>query len=67
MLPLPEKGSNRGFDPSQILECFWTSIWIGAGRFSHSAYLRYDDVLKQIFEWKRIMEVGRKEFQDMVH
>ena len=45
-LPLPEKGSNRGYDPSQILECFWTSVWIGAGRFSHSAYLRYDDVLK---------------------
>jgi hypothetical protein len=21
-LPLPEKGSNRGYDPSQILECF---------------------------------------------
>lgn len=52
-LPLPAKGSNRGFNPSQILECFWASIWIGAGRFSHSAYLRYDDVLKQIFEWKQ--------------
>ena len=52
-LPLPEKGSNRGFEPSQILECFWTSIWIGAGRFSHSSYLRYDDVLKRIFEWKQ--------------
>ena len=52
-LPLPEKGSNRGYEPTQILECFWTSVWIGAGRFSHSAYLRYDDVLKQIFEWKQ--------------
>jgi hypothetical protein len=29
-----------------------TSIWIGAGRFSHSAYLRYDEVLKEIFGWK---------------
>jgi hypothetical protein len=52
-LPLPERGSNRGYEPSQILECFWTSVWIGAGRFSHSAYLRYDDVLKQIFDWKQ--------------
>ena len=52
-LPLPEKGSNRGYDPTQILECFWTSVWIGAGRFSHSAYLRYDDVLKQIFDWQQ--------------
>lgn len=52
-LPLPDKGSNRGYEPTQILECFWTSVWIGAGRFSHAAYLRYDDVLKQIFEWKQ--------------
>lgn len=52
-LPLPEKGSNRGYDPSQILECFWTSVWIGAGRFSHSAYLRYDHVIKQIFGWQQ--------------
>lgn len=28
-LPLPEKDSNRGFEPTQILECFWTSVWIG--------------------------------------
>ena len=33
-LDLPEPGSNRGYDPIQIIECFWTSIWIGAGRFS---------------------------------
>jgi len=52
-LPLPEKGSNRGYDPVQIMECFWVSIWIGAGRFSHSSYLRFDDVLKQIFQWKQ--------------
>lgn len=52
-LDLPEKGSNRGYDPLQIIECFWTSIWMGAGRFSHSAYLRYDKVLQEIFGWKQ--------------
>ena len=52
-LDLPEKGSNRGYEPTQIIECFWTSIWIGAGRFSHSAYLRYDKVLHEIFGWKQ--------------
>jgi hypothetical protein len=52
-LDLPEKGSNRGYEAIQIMECFWTSIWIGAGRFSHSAYLRYDRVLKEIFGWKQ--------------
>jgi hypothetical protein len=52
-LDLPEKGSNRGYEPIQIMECFWTSIWIGAGRFSHSAYLRYDKVLQELFGWKQ--------------
>lgn len=52
-LDLPEKGSNRSYNPVQIIECFWTSIWIGAGRFSHSAYLRYDRVLQEIFSWKQ--------------
>ena len=51
-LSLPEKGSNRGYDPSQILERFWTSIWIGAGRYSHSSYLRYNNVSKKILGWK---------------
>ena len=52
-LDLPEKGSNRSYESMQIIECFWTSIWIGAGRFSHSAYLRYDKVLQEIFGWKQ--------------
>jgi hypothetical protein len=46
-LNLPEKSSNRGYDPIKIMEYFWTSIWMGTGRFSHSAYLRYDNVLYQ--------------------
>lgn len=52
-LDLPEKGSNRGYESMQIIECFWTSIWIGAGRFSHSSYLRYDKVLQKIFGWNQ--------------
>lgn len=51
-LDLPEKGSNRGYESIQIMECFWASIWVGAERFSHSAYLRYDRVLQEIFGWK---------------
>lgn len=51
-LDLPQPGSNRGYSPHQIIECFWVSIWAGAGRFSHSALLRYDKVLQQIFGWK---------------
>lgn len=49
---LPQPGSNRGYSPVQVVECFWVSIWAGAGRFSHSAMLRYDKVLQQIFGWR---------------
>ena len=53
-LDLPRPGSNRGYDPIDIVESFWTSIWIGASRFTHSSWLRYDTVLKEIFNWKEV-------------
>jgi hypothetical protein len=53
-LPLPQPGSNRGYDPVAIIESFWTSVWIGASRFCHSEYLRYDPVLREIFGWKAV-------------
>lgn len=48
---LPEPGSNRGYDPLQIIESFWVSLWCGASRFAHCGYLRYDQALQDIFEW----------------
>jgi hypothetical protein len=51
---LPRPGSNAGFDPAQIMESFWVSVWIGATRFSHTAIIRFDDALKDIFQWKRV-------------
>jgi len=53
-LPLPARGSNHGYDPEQILECFWVSVWIGASRFTHSEFLRYDKALQEIFGWARV-------------
>jgi len=53
-LRIPRKGSNRGYDPIQILESFWVSIWIGASRFTHSEFLRYDKTLQEIFGWNRV-------------
>jgi len=37
-LNLPRHGSNRGYDPKDIIESFWVSIWIGAIRFTHSSW-----------------------------
>ena len=50
-LSLPQPGSNRGYDPKQIIETFWLSIWTGASRFIHCDWLRYDKVLQSIFGW----------------
>ena len=53
-LNFPFPGSNRGYSPAQILESFWVSVWIGASRFTHSGWLRFDKVLAEIFNWKRV-------------
>jgi hypothetical protein len=53
-LPLPYPRSNRGYSPIAILESYFVSIWIGASNFIQSSYLRYDEVLKEIFGWKEV-------------
>lgn len=50
-LNLPSPGSNRGYDPKQIVESFWLSIWTGASRYIHCDWLRNDEVLQSIFGW----------------
>lgn len=51
---LPQPKSNRGYDPMDIIESFWTSIWVGASRFTHCSWLRYDTTLKEIFNWTEV-------------
>lgn len=53
-LPLPESTSNNRISALDIIESFWVSIWIGCFRFSHTAVVRVDEVLRQIFGWKRV-------------
>jgi DDE family transposase len=53
-LQLPEGKSNNSIDTIDIIESFWVSIWIGCYRFSHTAVVRVDEVLRQIFAWKRV-------------
>ncbi|MDP2209480.1 MAG: IS1380 family transposase, partial [Bacteroidota bacterium] len=51
---LPQPGSNRGYNPVDIVMSFLVSIWVGGNRFAHCALLRYDEVLKKIFGWKEV-------------
>lgn len=51
---LPEPKSNYGYDPVTMIESFWVSVRLGRVRFSHTAMVRYDDALKDIFRWARL-------------
>src|SRR5206468_2515420 len=53
-LGLPEKKSNNSIEGISIIESFWVSVWIGCFRFSHTAVVRLDEVLRQIFGWHRV-------------
>ncbi len=52
--PLPVQGSNRGYDPVQLIVQFIISIWSGASRYEHLEVTRFDEVIQQMFGWKRM-------------
>ena len=52
--PLPQPGSNRGYDPVQIILQFIVSVWCGANRFEHLEVARFDGVIQQLFGWERM-------------
>ena len=52
--PLPPQGSNRGYDPKQIILQFISSVWCGASRFEHLEIARFDDVIRKIFDWEKM-------------
>lgn len=58
---LPKQGSNRGYDPVQLITSFMVSIWCGANRFEHLEVSRFDDVLRRIFGFKKM--AGHKAYQ----
>ena len=51
---LPTQGSNRGYNPIQLIICFLVSVWCGANRFEHLEVSRFDEVLRKIFDYKRM-------------
>lgn len=54
-LALPQPGSNRGYDPSELIEGFITSVVLGSKRLEHSGMLRTDEVIREIWGWKKGM------------
>lgn len=58
---LPQQGSNRGYDPIQLVTSFMVSVWCGANRFEHLEVSRFDDVLRRIFGYQKM--AGHKAYQ----
>ncbi|MDP4280876.1 MAG: IS1380 family transposase [Bacteroidota bacterium] len=54
-LPLPQPGSNRGYDPVDIIEGFLVSVILGARRLAHAGLLRHDKVVSEMFGWSKGM------------
>lgn len=50
---LPEGGSNAAYDAIDLVEGFMVSAVVGARRITHTGMLRTDEVIKEMFGWKR--------------
>ena len=57
-LSLPRPQSNRGYDPIDVIESFFVCVWLGGSRFAHTSLIRFDEVLKKTFNWKRVPSVS---------
>jgi len=51
---IPKPGSNSGYSPTQLVISFMVSIWCGANRFLHTEVTRQDEVIRNIFGWKKM-------------
>lgn len=60
-LPLPPQGSNRGYEPIQLITQFMALVWCGANRYAHLDIARFDHSIQRLFAWERMPE--HKAFQ----
>jgi hypothetical protein len=54
-MPLPKPGSNRGYSPMDLIEGFMVSVILGSRRLQHTGLLNHDEVIKNIFGWRKGM------------
>ena len=47
------QGSNRGYNPIQLILGLFAGIWCGANCFGHLDVVRYDNVLCRLLGWNR--------------
>jgi len=54
-LVIPQPRSNRGYEATDLIEGFMTSVVLGSKRLEHTGMLRSDEVIRQIYGWKKGM------------
>lgn len=50
---IPSQGSNRGYNPVQLILGLFAGVWCGASRFGHLDVVRYDAALCKLLGWER--------------
>ena len=50
---IPLQGSNRGYNPIQLILGLFAGVWCGASCFGHLDVVRYDAALCDLLGWKR--------------
>jgi hypothetical protein len=63
---LPQPGSNRGYETIDLIEGFLTSVLLGARRLEHCGMLRTDQVVREIYGWRKGM-ASASTFQRFFH
>jgi hypothetical protein len=53
---LPVQHSNRGYNPSQLINSFWVSIFSGANRYEHLEVTRHDHIIQKMVGWKKMAQ-----------
>jgi hypothetical protein len=56
--PLPQPLSNRGYSPGLMVESFLVAVWVGGVHFAHTALVRFDAALCEIFGWAQVASVA---------
>lgn len=54
-LAFHDRGSSVGYEHFEVIESFMMSVVLGAGNMTGASQIRYDDILKEVFQWERGM------------
>ncbi len=51
---LPDRGSNRSYDPHAVIEAFVVAGMLGTSRLNHIEMIRHDEVIRSAMGWRAV-------------